>query len=223
MLFRDDPSPAPWTKEGQQRMKDGGFDEMVKPPGHDEYLRVKALEQEEKLAKKAAEKGEVKAKGKKRKIDDDQNADETDIKKRAAGDTVPKPKTEAKSKSTLIASYKISIEEKAVLKEDTANKKLWTEVISGKYLNKKELTDKIEEQFCCMICQDLVFKPVSNTFLQSFVITQVLILFNKGDNPLWPQHLPGLPQPQLQSQRIPLPKLQVNYQLISCLTQIAGQ
>ena len=169
MLFRDDPSPAPWTKEGQQRMKDGGFDEMVKPPGHDEYLRVKALEQEEKLAKKAAEKGEVKAKGKKRKIDDDdQNADETDIKKRAAGDTVPKPKTEVKSKSTLIASYKISIEEKAVLKEDTANKKLWTEVISGQYLNKKELTDKIEEQFCCMICQDLVFKPVSNTFLQSF-------------------------------------------------------
>ena len=224
MLFRDDPSPAPWTKEGQQRMKDGGFDEMVKPPGHDEYLRVKALEQEEKLAKKAAEKGEVKAKGKKRKIDDDdQNADETDIKKKAAGDTVPKPKTEVKSKSTLIASYKISIEEKAVLKEDTANKKLWTEVISGKYLNKKELTDKIEEQFCCMICQDLVFKPVSNTFLQSFVITQVLILFNKGDNPLWPQHLPGLPQPQLQGQRIPLPKLQVNYQLISYLTQVAGQ
>ena len=224
MLFRDDPSPAPWTKEGQQRMKDGGFDEMVKPPGHDEYLRVKALEQEEKLAKKAAEKGEVKAKGKKRKIDDDdQNADETDIKKKAAGDTVPKPKTEVKSKSTLIASYKISIEEKAVLKEDTANKKLWTEVISGKYLNKKELTDKIEEQFCCMICQDLVFKPVSNTFLQSFVITQVLILFNKGDNPLWPQHLPGLPQPQLQSQRIPLPKLQVNYQLMSYLTQVARQ
>ena len=224
MLFRDDPSPAPWTKEGQQRMKDGGFDEMVKPPGHDEYLRVKALEQEEKLAKKAAEKGEVKAKGKKRKIDDDdQNADETDIKKKAAGDTVPKPKTEVKSKSTLIASYKISIEEKAVLKEDTANKKLWTEVISGKYLNKKELTDKIEEQFCCMICQDLVFKPVSNTFLQSFVITQVLILFNKGDNPLWPQHLPGLPQPQLQSQRIPLPKLQVNHQLISYRTQAAGR
>ena len=27
--------------------------------------------------------------------------------------------------------------------------------------NKKELTDYVEEQFLCMICQDLVFKPVT--------------------------------------------------------------
>ena len=151
-------------------MNEGGYAEMVKPPGHDEYLRAKALEQEAKLAKKAAEKGEAKAekgetkaKGKKRKLDDDdQNqTDETDIKKRSAGDTVAKSKTEVKSKSTVTANYKMNIEEKAVLKEDTANKKLWTEVLGGKYLNKRELTDKIEEQFCCMICQDVVFKPVS--------------------------------------------------------------
>ena len=151
-------------------MNEGGYAEMVKPPGHDEYLRAKALEQEAKLAKKAAEKGEAKAekgetksKGKKRKLDDDdQNqTDETDIKKRAAGDTVAKSKTEVKSKSTVTANYKMNIEEKAILKEDTSNKKLWTEVLGGKYLNKRELTDKIEEQFCCMICQDVVFKPVS--------------------------------------------------------------
>ena len=66
----------------------------------------------------------------------------------------------------------MSVEEKAVLKEDNANEKLWTEVLGGKYLNKKELTDKIEEQFCCMICQDLVFKPVGYMFL---VIVQFLI------------------------------------------------
>ena len=153
-------------------MKEGGYEEMVKPPGHDEYLRVKAIEQEEKLAKKIAEKGEAKAKGKKRKLDDDQDqTDETEIKKRASGDTETKSKTEAKSKSTVMASYKIDIELKAVLKEDSFNKKLWTEVLNGKYLNKRELTDKIEEQFCCMICQDLVFKPVSNTS-----ISRVLIL-----------------------------------------------
>ena len=161
MISRDDPSPAPWTPEGKQKMKEGGYAEMVKPPGHDEYLRVKAIEQEEKLAKKLAEKGEAKAKGKKRKLDDE--IDATDTKKRAAGDTETKSKAEVKSKSTVTASYKIDIELKAVLKEDTANKKLWTEVFSGKYLNKKELTDKIEEQFCCMICQDVVFKPVCNT------------------------------------------------------------
>ena len=67
----------------------------------------------------------------------------------------------------------MSNEEKDVLKEDTANKKLWTEVLGGKYLNKRELTEKIEVQFCCMICQDLVFKPVSLLFTFKFlVITQ---------------------------------------------------
>ena len=153
-------------------MKDGGYAEMVKPPGHDEYLRVKALEQEEKLAKKAAEKGEAKVKGKKRRLDGDDQT-ETDIKKRAAGATVVKSKTEEKSKSTATATYKMSNEEKDVLKEDTANKKLWTEVLGGKYLNKRELTEKIEVQFCCMICQDLVFKPVSLLFTFKFlVITQ---------------------------------------------------
>jgi len=47
------------------------------------------------------------------------------------------------------------------MQEDTANKKLWEEILIGKYLNKKELTDKIEEDFCCMVCMDLVFKPVT--------------------------------------------------------------
>ena len=32
---------------------------------------------------------------------------------------------------------------------------------------------------------------------------------------MWSQHLPWMPQPQLQSQRIPLPKLQVNHQFVS--------
>ena len=62
-INRDDPAPAPWTPEGQRRMEEGGYAEMVKPAGHDEYLKVKAQEQEEKLAKKLAEKGEAKERG----------------------------------------------------------------------------------------------------------------------------------------------------------------
>ena len=164
MLFRDDPSPAPWTPEGERRMEEGGYAAIVKPPGHEEYLKVKALEQQAKLAEKALAKGEAKAKGKKRKLDADETED-TVSEKKAAGDSGVKSKTEAKSKVVAVASYKIGTNEKALLKEDSLNKKLWAEVLSGKYRNKKEMTDKIEEQFCCMICQDLVFKPVSNTCL----------------------------------------------------------
>ena len=144
-------------------MEEGGYAAIVKPPGHEEYLKAKALEQQAKLAEKALAKGEAKAKGKKRKLDADETED-TVTEKKAAGDSGVKSKTEAKSK-VAVASYKIGTNEKALLKEDSLNKKLWAEVLSGKYLNKKEMTDKIEEQFCCMICQDLVFKPVSNTCL----------------------------------------------------------
>ena len=151
-------------------MEEGGYAEMVKPAGHDEYLKVKAQEQEEKLAKKLAEKGEAKAKGKKRKMEDDEGEAETSM-KRASGDTVEKvksrkvekSKSEAKGKTVPSASYKIDSDSKALMQEDTSNKKLWDEILVGKYLNKKEVTDKIEEHFNCMVCMDLVFKPVSIT------------------------------------------------------------
>ena len=167
---RDDPAPAPWTPEGKKRMEEGGYAEMVKPAGHDEYLKAKAQEQEEKLAKKLAEKGEAKAKGKKRKMEDDEGEAETSM-KRASGDTVEKvksrkvekSKSEAKGKTVPSASYKIDSDSKALMQEDTSNKKLWDEILVGKYLNKKEVTDKIEEHFNCMVCMDLVFKPVSIT------------------------------------------------------------
>ena len=143
-------------------MEEGGYAEMVKPADHDEYLKAKAQEQEEKLAKKLAEKGEAKAKGKKRKMEDDGGEAETSM-KRASGDTVEKLKKGAKGKTVPTASYKIDSDSKALMQEDTANKKLWDDILAGKYLNKKELTDKIEEDFCCMVCMDLVFKPVSIT------------------------------------------------------------
>merc|ERR1719394_2238813 len=101
--------------------------------------------------------------GKKRKMED-----ETSM-KRASGDTVEKvksrkvekSKSEAKGKTVPSSSYKIDSDSTALMQEDTSNKKLWDEILVGKYLNKKEVTDKIEEQFNCMVCMDLVFKPVT--------------------------------------------------------------
>ena len=155
---------------------------MVKPAGHDEYLKVKAQEQEEKLAKKLAEKGEAKAKGKKRKMEDDGGEAETSM-KRASSDTVEK--SGAKGKTVPTASYKIDSDSKALMQEDTANKKLWDDILAGKYLNKKELTDKIEEDFCCMVCMDLVSKPVSITIyhLLLAVCTAAHIILYKVTTP----------------------------------------
>ena len=53
-------------------------------------------------------------------------------------------------------------EEKALVNKDKKNKKLWQEVMEGSYKNKKEMTDKVEEVFCCIICQDVVCQPVSS-------------------------------------------------------------
>ena len=147
-------------------MEEGGYAEMVKPAGHDEYLKVKAQEQEEKLAKKLAERGEAKAKGKKRKMEDDEGEAETSMKRareKVKSGKAEKSKSEAKGKTVPSASYKIDSDSKALMQEDTSNKKLWDEILVGKYLNKKEVTDKIEEHFNCMVCMDLVFKPVSTT------------------------------------------------------------
>ena len=173
-------------------MEEGGYAEMVKPADHDEYLKAKAQEQEEKLAKKLAEKGEAKAKGKKRKMEDDEGEAETSM-KRASGDTVEKvksrkvekSKSEAKGKTVPSASYKIDSDSKALMQEDTSNKKLWDEILVGKYLNKKEVTDKIEEHFNCMVCMDLVFKPVSITIyhLLLAVCTAAHIILYKVTTP----------------------------------------
>ena len=62
-----------------------------------------------------------------------------------------------KSKSV----YQISNDWRDMMDKDKVNSSLWEDVKSEGASNKKELTDYIEEVFCCIICQDIVFKPVT--------------------------------------------------------------
>jgi len=162
-LRRDDPAPPPWTKEGRKRMEEGGYSEIVKPENHDEFLKLKAKEKEEKEAKKLAEKGEKaaqKGKGKKRKADEEE--DEAPKEKEPKGAKASKVKeSKSEKKAEVAVSYKMGSEEKALVNKDKKNKKLWQEVMEGSYKNKKEMTDKVEEVFCCIICQDVVCQPVT--------------------------------------------------------------
>merc|ERR1712050_644253 len=96
LFRRDDPAPAPWTEEGQKRIKEEENEESESP-------------------------------------------------------AVKKSKT----------VYKISKEWEELMREDKVSANLWEQVKSKGAANKKELTDYVEEIFCCIICQDIVFKPVT--------------------------------------------------------------
>jgi len=47
------------------------------------------------------------------------------------------------------------------MKVDELNKKLLDEVIEKEFTKKKEMTEFVESQFCCIICQDVIFQPVT--------------------------------------------------------------
>uniref|UniRef100_A0A8C8AQ27 E3 ubiquitin-protein ligase UHRF n=1 Tax=Otus sunia TaxID=257818 RepID=A0A8C8AQ27_9STRI len=117
LLRRDDEEPAPWTKEGKDRMKKLGLT-MQYPEG---YLEAVANKDKEK--------------------ENDGNDEQT-------------------PKKTKVEPYKLTSQQKSLIKSDEANEKLWNEVLEAlkdgpKFLN------KVEEAFLCICCQEVVFRPVT--------------------------------------------------------------
>jgi len=158
MLRRDDPTPAPWTEEGKKRIEEEGY-EMIYPPG---YLEAEA----EKLKNGATPKG----KRKRTSSQDDEN-DEDFIDDEEAGDDNDVEDSASPAAKKQKSSYKISKEWLKLMDDDTENKNLWEQVKSQEAANKKELLDYIEELFCCIICQDIVFKPVTTPCKHNFCLS----------------------------------------------------
>lgn len=164
-IRRDDESPAPWTKEGMKKIEEEGYTCQF-PEGYEENEKAKkeAREKKKEEMEKNKENGVVEesakgkgGKGKKRKIsgsDGEKENDEVEANSKAKKIKVTSP---IKKK----VEYKISPTLSKLMEDDAENTKLWNEVSSKSVSNKKELTDYVEEQFMCMICQDLVFKPVT--------------------------------------------------------------
>ena len=125
LFQRDDPSPAPWTEEGKQRMEEQGLS-LVYPAG---YLEHRAQLEKEKKRKSGEEDGVE---------EDKENQDE---------------ETSAPAKKKAKTVYRISAEWKEMFHKDQQNVKIWKDVESKEAANKKELTDYIEELFNCIICQ----------------------------------------------------------------------
>jgi len=148
LLKRDDPAPAPWTEEGKKIIEDEGYT-LIYPPG---YLEAQA-------AKEKEGEGKTPAKGKKRKKNEPEDVDDSFINDGNEEETEGTDSPITKKKKTV--AYKISDDWLTQMDADTNNKALWDQVKENGATNKKELTDYVEEIFCCIICQDIVYKPVT--------------------------------------------------------------
>ncbi|KAG8184447.1 hypothetical protein JTE90_002296 [Oedothorax gibbosus] len=133
LLRRDDPTPAPWTKEGKKRIKDLGLT-MQYPEGYLESLTEK---------EKATDGEKPTAKKRKKMADNENTSDEPKKKKKTA--------------------YTISSEIQKFIDEDTLNKKLWNECSEVVAEGSQNFLRKVEDIFSCICCQEVVFQPITTT------------------------------------------------------------
>merc|ERR550519_3217825 len=121
LLRRDDPTPAPWTKKGKEKIEEEGYT-LNYPDG---YLEAQAEKEKE---------GKTPAKGKKRKIatneEEEGDDDFIDDEDNGASPAIKKIKT----------VYKINKEWEDLMDADDANVNLWEQVKLKGVANKKELT-----------------------------------------------------------------------------------
>ncbi|NWI51626.1 UHRF1 ligase, partial [Calyptomena viridis] len=142
LLRRDDEEPAPWTKEGKDRMKKLGLT-MQYPEGYVEAVANKDKEKEN----NGDDEFDTPGKGKRKR-------------KSAGGEEKLSSSPAGTPKKTKVEPYKLTAQQKSLIKSDEANEKLWNEVLEAlkdgpKFLN------KVEEAFQCICCQEVVFRPVT--------------------------------------------------------------
>uniref|UniRef100_A0A8C7CB19 E3 ubiquitin-protein ligase UHRF n=1 Tax=Oncorhynchus kisutch TaxID=8019 RepID=A0A8C7CB19_ONCKI len=144
LLKRNDDEPAPWTRDGKERIKKLGLT-MQYPEGYLEAQTAKEKEKENK--EKENEVTETPTKGK-RKRKSQSNAEEK------------LSPTKGTPKKMKVEAYKLTKEQKAWVKGDESNRKLWGEAMESLALGPKFL-NKVEEVFSCICCQEVVFQPIT--------------------------------------------------------------
>ncbi|NWZ87384.1 UHRF1 ligase, partial [Poecile atricapillus] len=142
LLRRDDEEPAPWTKEGKDRMKKLGLT-MQYPEGYLEAVANKDKEKEN----SGDDEFDTPGKGKRKR-------------KSADGEEKLITSPAGTPKKTKVEPYKLTSQQKSLIKSDEANEKLWNEVLEALKDGPKFLS-KVEEAFLCICCQEVVFRPVT--------------------------------------------------------------
>ncbi|XP_039623035.1 E3 ubiquitin-protein ligase UHRF1 isoform X1 [Polypterus senegalus] len=144
LLKRNDEEAAPWTKDGKERIKKLGLT-MQYPEG---YLEAVAAKEKEKLKDEEDEDVEsTPSKGKRKR-------------KSETTDRVSPSPSKKTPKKVKVEAYKLTKEQKEMIKEDELNKKLWNEALEALKEGPKFL-NKVEEIFLCICCQEVVFQPVT--------------------------------------------------------------
>uniref|UniRef100_A0A4W3JX08 E3 ubiquitin-protein ligase UHRF n=1 Tax=Callorhinchus milii TaxID=7868 RepID=A0A4W3JX08_CALMI len=146
LLKRDDEEPAPWTKDGKERLKKLGLT-IQYPEGYLEAVANKDKENK----KREIEDPETPSKGKRKRKSNAADENEFTSSPRSAKGTPKKQKLEA---------FKLTAEQKKIIKEDEVNKKLWDEALLSLKDGPKFLL-KLEETFLCICCQEVVFQPIT--------------------------------------------------------------
>uniref|UniRef100_A0A673AEC7 E3 ubiquitin-protein ligase UHRF n=1 Tax=Sphaeramia orbicularis TaxID=375764 RepID=A0A673AEC7_9TELE len=149
LLKRDDDEPAPWSRDGKERIKKLGLTIQVEISavytGQDTRLMdvgifsVLNLNLVHLLSVVHYS------------SDDFKMFCFSESTKTSPGKTPKKIKVEV---------YKLTSEQKTLIKNDKANKKLWDEAMESLSLGPKFL-NKVEEVFLCICCQEVVFQPIT--------------------------------------------------------------
>ncbi|XP_015221250.2 E3 ubiquitin-protein ligase UHRF1 isoform X2 [Lepisosteus oculatus] len=142
LLKRNDDEPAPWTREGKERIKKLGLT-MQYPEGYLEAIAAKEKEKENKNDEEAVT--DTPSKGKR--------------KRKSQGEEKSSPAKHSPKKMK-VEPYKLTKEQKALIKEDELNKKLWDEAM-GSLKEGPRFLNKVEEVFLCICCQEVVYQPVT--------------------------------------------------------------
>ncbi|XP_047425397.1 E3 ubiquitin-protein ligase UHRF2-like isoform X2 [Mugil cephalus] len=181
LLRRDDLEPAPWTPEGLERIKKLGL-AVQYPPG---YLAAMANKTKKEACARPGRGGRTKhypGRGRprrQRKIKEKEELDEEEEDEDLAlGEMEEEPpqsngeqKTTRDSESSSVdepppkrvkieEAFQLSEQQQQLIREDTANKKLWDEAME----NLKEgpnFLRKMEQIFMCVCCQELAFQPIT--------------------------------------------------------------
>ncbi|XP_070706222.1 E3 ubiquitin-protein ligase UHRF2-like isoform X2 [Pempheris klunzingeri] len=180
LLRRDDLEPAPWTPEGLERIKKLGLSVQY-PPG---YLAAMANKTKKEACARPGRGGRSKhypGRGRprrQRKIKEkeeneedeedeqpmasvDEEEPQSNGEQKTARDSELSPAAEPPSKRVKIEeTFQLSEQQERLIREDTANKKLWDEAM-GNLKEGPNFLRKMEQIFMCVCCQELAFQPIT--------------------------------------------------------------
>ncbi|XP_026879062.2 E3 ubiquitin-protein ligase UHRF2 [Electrophorus electricus] len=179
LLRRDDVEPAPWTAEGLERSKKLGL-RVQYPPG---YLEAMANKNKKEASVRGVRAGS--SRGKRhggrgrpksaRPVKRVKEEEEDEVKEKpntnkdgqvqsngaTLKDTVCEEPAEPRVKRLRDAeAFVLSEQQRSLIQEDQANRKLWDEAMSF-IMEGPNFLRKVEQIFMCVCCQELAFQPIT--------------------------------------------------------------